>query len=77
MHMFIFFKKMNMFQFLQKLKAHGISGKIIKWIKNWLSDRKQRVVIKCNLMVHAQVVLQSLAGFRKVLFWVPCYLSFL
>ena len=45
MHMFIFFLKMNMFQFLQKLKAHGISGKIIKWIKNWLSDKKQRVVI--------------------------------
>ena len=24
-----------------KLKAHGINGKILKWIKAWVSDRKQ------------------------------------
>lgn len=39
------FDKVPHGRLLQKLKAHGISGKIIKWIKNWLSDRKQRVVI--------------------------------
>jgi len=39
------FDKVPHGRLLQKLKAHGISGKIINWIKNWLSDRKQRVVI--------------------------------
>ena len=26
---------------LVKLKAHGINGKILKWIESWVSDRKQ------------------------------------
>ena len=30
---------------LAKLKAHGIAGDIFNWIKAWLSDRKQRVVL--------------------------------
>jgi len=30
---------------LQKLRVHGITGSIINWIKNWLADREQRVVI--------------------------------
>jgi len=28
-----------------KLEAHGIDGKILQWIENWLSNRKQRVVL--------------------------------
>jgi len=28
-----------------KLSAHGIAGDVIRWIKNWLTDRKQRVVL--------------------------------
>ena len=28
-----------------KLKSHGIEGKVLNWIKEWLSDRQQRVVI--------------------------------
>ena len=28
-----------------KLKNHGIEGNVLKWIKEWLNDRKQRVVI--------------------------------
>jgi len=28
-----------------KLQAHGIDGEILRWIKGWLSGRKQRVVI--------------------------------
>ena len=28
-----------------KLKAHGIDGKVLLWIKEWLKDRKQRVVV--------------------------------
>ena len=30
---------------LAKLKAHGITGDIFNWIKSWLHDRKQRVVL--------------------------------
>ena len=31
---------------IAKLEAYGISGKILRWIKNLLTDRKQRVSIK-------------------------------
>jgi len=30
---------------IAKLKAHGIEGKIIDWIENWLSNRRQRVIL--------------------------------
>ena len=30
---------------LAKIKAHGIDGKLLAWLENWLSQRKQRVVI--------------------------------
>ena len=28
-----------------KLEAHGVTGKLLKWIVNWLEGRKQRVCI--------------------------------
>jgi len=28
-----------------KLEAHGVDGEILQWIGNWLSDRKQRVML--------------------------------
>jgi len=28
-----------------KLAAHGIAGNVLKWIEDWLSTRKQRVVL--------------------------------
>ena len=31
---------------LEKLKAHGIGPKLIKWIEAWLCNRKQRLVLK-------------------------------
>ena len=30
---------------LLKIKAHGIDGSVLKWIQEWLTERKQRVVI--------------------------------
>ena len=30
---------------ISKLKSHGIEGNVLNWIRNWLSDRQQRVVI--------------------------------
>ncbi len=31
-----------------KLETIGIRGKTLKWIINWLTGRKQRVIIKGN-----------------------------
>ena len=39
------FDKVSHKRLLSKLKAHGIRGNVLKWIENWLTDRKQRVVI--------------------------------
>ena len=30
---------------LKKLEGYGITGKIVGWIKNFLTDRKQKVVL--------------------------------
>ena len=39
------FDKVPHKRLLIKLKSHGIQGNVLKWVENWLSDRKQRVVI--------------------------------
>ena len=39
------FDKVPHKRLLNKLKSHGISGKIFTWLEDWLSERKQRVVI--------------------------------
>ena len=39
------FDKVPHRRLLMKLQAHGIDGEILRWIKEWLSGRKQRVVI--------------------------------
>ena len=31
---------------LNKVKAHGIGGKILEWIRGWLTTREQRVQIR-------------------------------
>ncbi len=31
---------------MSKIEAHGISGAVSRWIKAWLNDRKQRLVVK-------------------------------
>ena len=30
---------------LMKLKAHVIDGVVLEWIRRWLTDRKQRVIL--------------------------------
>ena len=30
---------------LEKIKAHSINGRLLKWIENWLTNRQQRVVL--------------------------------
>ena len=39
------FDKVPHRRLISKVKAHGITGNLSNWIENWLSDRKQRVVI--------------------------------
>lgn len=34
---------------ISKLKAHGLHEEVIKWVKNWLSDRRQRVSVDGEL----------------------------
>jgi len=39
------FDKVPHCRLVSKLAAYGISGDVLRWIENWLSRRKQRVVL--------------------------------
>ena len=41
---------------INKLKAYGIEGNLIKWITNFLSDRKQRVKVNSSYSDYAPVI---------------------
>ena len=43
------FDKVPHKHFISKIEAHGIGGKIINWIKDWLRGRRQRVVLNGNV----------------------------
>ena len=38
------FDKVSHRLLLLKLKEYGIDGKLLDWLKNWLENRRQRVV---------------------------------
>ena len=40
------FDKVPHARLIKKLEKHGINGKLLKWIEEWLKNRKQRVVLK-------------------------------
>ena len=42
------FDKVPRRRLIEKMQAHSINGKLVQWINNWLSNRKQRVVINGN-----------------------------
>jgi ribonucleases P/MRP protein subunit RPP40 len=50
------FDKVPHNRLLSKLEAHGISGNLLLWIKDWLSDRKQRVVINGAMSSYSNVL---------------------
>jgi len=37
------FDKVRHMRLLEKMKAHGVGGKILNWIEKWLTGRQQRV----------------------------------
>ena len=39
------FDKVPHQRLIRKLKSHGMGNSIINWIEQWLTDRKQRVVV--------------------------------
>ena len=39
------FNKVPKERLLAKLAAHGVEGKVLQWVRRWLTDRKQRVVL--------------------------------
>ena len=39
------FDKVPHKRLLMKLAAYGIAGNVLKWIENWFSNTKQRVVL--------------------------------
>ena len=55
------FDKVPHQRLLIKLKSHGMGVKIVKWIQNWLNDRKQRISVEGET--------QYIAGCLRVRYW--------
>ena len=45
-----------------KLRAIGISGKVIKWLKDWMSNRRQRVMVEGEFSDWVSVISSVLQG---------------
>ena len=45
------FDKVSHSKLVFKLRKYGISGNILNWVKGWLGDRYQRVVINGSTLV--------------------------
>ena len=43
------FDKVPHQRLLLKLKAHGIGNDVINWIEKRLTDRRQRVIVECEI----------------------------
>ncbi len=39
------FNKVPHWRLIKKLQAHGISGQLLEWVRSWLTNGKQRVVL--------------------------------
>jgi hypothetical protein len=50
------FDKVPKERLLEKLKAHGVRGEVLQWIRNWLTERKQRVVLNGKASSWARVL---------------------
>jgi len=61
------FDKVPHQRLLEKLRKHGIGGKLLKTIGNWLSKRRQRVCVKGVKSMWEEVG----AGSHRALSWGP------
>jgi len=61
------FDKVPHLRLLEKLKKHGINGKLLRVIADWLRNRRQRVCINGKQSSWEGV------GFLKALSWGACY----
>ena len=50
------FDKVPHQRLLLKLKAHGIGNGIIDWIEQWLTDRRQRIVV--DILFHSGKIIE-------------------
>ena len=50
------FDKVPHCRLIKKLHAHGIRGKVLEWIKSWLSGRRQRVCVDGSLSEWVEVL---------------------
>ena len=65
------FDKVNHSLLIHKLTHYGIESRTTNWIKNWLNDRKQSVVIDGTSSDEVNVD----SGVPQDLYWDPVYLS--
>ena len=59
---------------IEKFKSYGINGKLLQWFKEYISERKQQVLLN-NSMISILGTLK--AGVRRVQFWDRYYFCFL
>jgi hypothetical protein len=50
------FDKVPHHRLVKKLKAHGIRGKVLNWVRSWLTGRRQRVVLNGKFSSWAEVL---------------------
>ena len=67
------FDKVPHGRLVKKVNSHGIQGNLIKWIQNWLSCRRQRVMTEAALVTGSQCPVV----YHRDLCWVPYYSSFI
>jgi len=60
--------KVPRLRLLEKLKKHGIRGKLLRTIDDWLSNREQRVCI-----FNGRVWVKYGVGSHRAQYWGPCY----
>jgi len=63
------FDKVPYLRLLEKLRKHGMGGKLLITVGNWLSKRRQRVCVKGVESIRGR---KSGAGFHRALSWRPC-----
>ena len=54
---------------LHKLEAAGVTGKLLNWFKNYLLDRRQRVILPGVDSDRSKYLLV----FHKLLYWAHCF----